>query len=460
MRRRRNRFSVRGVFAGVLVGSVAAAAHLPLGCGTQDETHGPAASSSSATGAGGEGGSVTVTPTVLLPKSSLDPSELGVLVNDQDPQSVAVASHYQTARAIPDEQVFTLSFAPPGDVMDPQDFAALEAQLAAMVPDSIQAYAITWTTPYRVGCMSVTAAFALGFGTQYCNTTGMGCGPTAPVPYYDSSSFAPYTDHAIRPTMAIVGATTADATALIDRGVAADDTFPTGDGYMVRTTDQARSVRWPDFVATLNAWSHPEGLTLSFVDNSSGSGSNTIDNTQNILFYFTGLANVTGIDTNTYRPGAIADHLTSFGGQVPQSGQMSIARWLEAGATGSYGTVVEPCNYPTKFPNTQRLLPHYFRGETLIEAYWKSVRWPGEGMFAGEPLARPWGTQSVDVTDGVITIVTTILEPTRLYQVVSGPTANGPWDTVALGGISIPNHRLATIVVDPATEPFYLLRLE
>jgi xylose isomerase len=27
----------------------------------------------------------------------------------------------------------------------------------------------------------------------------------------------------------------------------------------------------------------------------------------------------------------------------------------------------------------------------LIEAYWKSVAWPGQGLFVGEPLARPWG---------------------------------------------------------------------
>jgi hypothetical protein len=27
----------------------------------------------------------------------------------------------------------------------------------------------------------------------------------------------------------------------------------------------------------------------------------------------------------------------------------------------------------------------------LIEAYWKSVAWPGQGIFIGEPLARPFG---------------------------------------------------------------------
>ena len=76
---------------------------------------------------------------------------------------------------------------------------------------------------------------------------------------------------------------------------------------------------------------------------------------------------------------------------------MSIAKWLEAGATASYGTAFEPCNYPTKFPSPKVMLPHYFRGETVLEAYWKSVHWPGEGVFVGDPLARPWGTK-VDAT--------------------------------------------------------------
>jgi len=69
---------------------------------------------------------------------------------------------------------------------------------------------------------------------------------------------------------------------------------------------------------------------------------------------------------------------------------MSALRWLEAGATGSYGTVVEPCNLVQKFPNPPVVIGHYLQGETLIEAYWKSVLMPGQGIFIGEPLAEPF----------------------------------------------------------------------
>jgi hypothetical protein len=37
------------------------------------------------------------------------------------------------------------------------------------------------------------------------------------------------------------------------------------------------------------------------------------------------------------------------------------------------------------------LFNHYLKGDTLLEAYWKSVAMPGQGLFIGEPLARPYG---------------------------------------------------------------------
>jgi hypothetical protein len=112
-----------------------------------------------------------------------------------------------------------------------------------------------------------------------------------------------------------------------------------------------------------------------------------------VLAYFTGLPVVPGLETLRFLPGAAADHLTSFAGQLTDSPQMSALRWLAAGATASYGTVTEPCAHAQKFPHPGVFLQHYLDGDTLIEAYWKSVAWPGEGVFIGEPLARPFGAR-------------------------------------------------------------------
>ena len=118
--------------------------------------------------------------------------------------------------------------------------------------------------------------------------------------------------------------------------------------------------------------------------------SDTLRHRPDVMLYFTGLVSVDAIDTNTYRPGAIADHLTSAGGQLTGSSQMSSLRWLSAGATGSYGSVVEPCAFVQKFPRPNIVINRYLNGETLLEAYWKSVEWPGQGVFIGEPLAAPF----------------------------------------------------------------------
>src|ERR1019366_6825623 len=71
------------------------------------------------------------------------------------------------------------------------------------------------------------------------------------------------------------------------------------------------------------------------------------------------------------------------------SGQTPAIAFLEAGASGSYGTVVEPCNYTQKFPDAVDTF-YQRRGFSLAEAYYQSVLNPFEGLFVGEPLAAPF----------------------------------------------------------------------
>jgi uncharacterized protein (TIGR03790 family) len=109
-----------------------------------------------------------------------------------------------------------------------------------------------------------------------------------------------------------------------------------------------------------------------------------------VLGYFTGARDVAELPLIHFRAGALADHLTSTGGVLQGGNQMSILSWIGQGATASYGSVSEPCNFLEKFPNLSVLFEHYTHGETALEAYWKSVAMPGQGLFIGEPLARPY----------------------------------------------------------------------
>ena len=311
--------------------------------------------------------------------SILGPQHLALVINDEDPLSRRIAEYYLTRRHIPASNVIHVKFNPGNRVMRPETFRELKAQLDALTPDVVQGYVLTWTAPYRVGCMSITTAFAAGFSEAFCV---QGCKPTQASPYFDSDSQRPYTDHQWRPTIMLAGETFVEVKALIDRGVAADSTHPNGTAYLLSTSNRPRNVR-ARFYQGIDMM-QSDRFKVEILQRDS------LKNRTDVMFYFTGLEHVAGIDSNQYRPGAIADHLTSAGGKLTGSGQMSSLRWLQAGATGSYGSVVEPCAFVQKFPRPNIVIDRYLDGETLLEAYWKSVEWPGQGVFIGEPLAAPF----------------------------------------------------------------------
>ncbi len=333
------------------------------------------------------------------PETGITAAELGVIVNSQDPQSVAVASYYQHARRIPAANVFTVSFTQPdAGILDDTTFDAIKAQVDGDAGANIQAYAVTWTFPYGVasdaGCtMGLSAALTFGFATQWCNLPANQGNLTAPSPYYDSDSTAPFTDLGIRPSMSIAGTTPADAEALIDRGVAADGAHPRGTAYLVETGDPVRSDRNPEYTTLAAGWdAGATGVALDIDDTSSEGDYGELIGQSNVLFYFIGAFNVPELNTNHYLPGAIGDDDTSFEGIPGGIFQTNCLQWLAAGVVGTYGTVVEPGAPTIKMSDVSVLIPRYVSGESLIEAYWKSVKYPGEGLFAGEPLARPfWG---------------------------------------------------------------------
>ena len=121
------------------------------------------------------------------------------------------------------------------------------------------------------------------------------------------------------------------------------------------------------------------------------------------------MKHVKHLESLQFLPGALADHLTSAGGKLTNSNQMSAMRWLEAGATASYGTALEPCNFLQKFPHPGLLAWHYTQGATALEAYSRSVLMPGQGNFIGEPLAAPFRAYRLKWVDKKIRILSPVL---------------------------------------------------
>lgn len=317
-------------------------------------------------------------------------NQLALVINASDPLSETIGDAYIKARKLQPHQVIRVKFEPGRPSLSVGEFLSIYRQVKRQTPDSIQAYALAWAAPWQVGCMSITSAFAFGKVRSICPNT---CRTTPLSPYYAKGEVRrPWSTLGVRPSMLLAATNPTEARALIQRGVAADGTAPPGTAYLLNSSDQARNRRAETYAAILRT-SAP-GFAVRVLQGDALRG------VRDVMLYITGLVTVPDLESNHFRPGAIGDHLTSFGGVLTGpsgrssdggNGQMSALRWLEAGATGSYGTVVEPCNHRGKFPDPGLLLSYYRRGDTLIESYWRSVAMPEQGVFIGEPLARPWG---------------------------------------------------------------------
>jgi uncharacterized protein (TIGR03790 family) len=311
---------------------------------------------------------------------ALDHTQIAIIINIADPLSVRIGEYYAAQRRISFQNIIRVEFPPGKTTLTRQEFEEVKAKVDERTLPYVQAYALTWAAPYSVECMSITTAFAFGFDPAFCAD---GCKPTKPSRYFNSNSTLPFTQLKMRPAMSIAATSFEHAKELIDRGVQADGSLPVGTAYLLSTSDRERNVRSATYPTVENLIrGRVYGRTMR---------QDSVKYATDVLFYFTGLAKVDGLETLHFLPGAIADHLTSSGGALTSdTGQMSALRWLEAGATASYGAVAEPCNFPQKFPNPAIAVGRYLQGETVIEAYWKSVAMPGQGIFIGEPLAAPF----------------------------------------------------------------------
>jgi len=326
---------------------------------------------------------------IVVPRITgrLSSKDIGLVINTADPYSVEVGEFYIQARKLAPEQVLRVEL-PVKTTLSPEEFEALKTAIDTHFGAETQALALAWTAPYAVSCNAITGALALGYEPALCGDATASCAPSKLSPYFNARSSRPYAELHLRPSMLLAAKDVAAAKALIERGVKSDHSLglrgaPPSNAYFVATSDRARSARAPLFP--------PPGAMR-------GSGivihvekTQALDGVDHVLLYETGATHVDKLDTIGWVPGALADHLTSFGGRLDgKTGQMSAMEWINAGATASYGTVSEPCSHPQKFPHPQVLLLNYAQGATAIEAYWKSVAWPLQGVFIGEPLAAPF----------------------------------------------------------------------
>ncbi len=376
-------------------------------------------------------------PNAETSPSRLQPSQLAIVANRQDPYSVGsngnvvctingvaikddgVAGYYSLRHKVPCANISVVSIAVSPFISQAAFNASIVPTLQAFSP-SLQAIALAWVEPSYVTFvtgsfkpMSISAAVANGglIAGQACyvgdSFNFLAQGPINP--YFNTTSQAPFTDFNIRPTMMIVGETCASCTptnnyssawvadfptakTVIDAAISASDTDPAGGNIdWALTADLVRS-ETAVMVSPLEL-----GNGISPYANAQILGSRSAPysldvSSKNILLYANGAPHW-NYSSPSFLPGAgIGYAVTSTSGSLPNDGnQTTAASWLSQGAVGAYGNAVEPCElHVYKNPDPALFVPLYAQGQTLIEALWKSVRLPWDGNFIGDPLASPF----------------------------------------------------------------------
>jgi uncharacterized protein (TIGR03790 family) len=173
--------------------------------------------------------------------AGLSAMDVAVVVNEEDPQSLEIGRFYLQTRGIPASQLIRVRFRPGSPNLDPRLFRRLREEILRQTPAHVQAYAVAWTAPWRVGCQSITSALSLGVDPRWC---AQGCRLSHPSPYYGRGGVRrPWDELGIRPSMLLAGVDAHQVRQLIRRGKAADGTAPPGTAYLLSTSDATRNVR-------------------------------------------------------------------------------------------------------------------------------------------------------------------------------------------------------------------------
>jgi len=349
-----------------------------------------------------------------------------VVVNQASTNSLQLGNDYCEQRGVPPQNVLRLTNWTGGSInWSPAEFQNdLQQPLLALVAsrgltNQAQFVLLSMDIPYRVtdgvNENSTTAALFYGFKTNGEPVEGI---PSCSLPDNTSNSYAyselPF-DRAAPNTactnsflaMMLTDVDLAHAETTLARALAAEGSGPTQAVYLAKTTDEARSSR---FVLFDNAVFENRVVGDYAVQRISG---DSMDFTN--LFGLQAGLDIYSLNANTFVPGALGDSLTSFAGYIlDPTAQTTALAFLEAGASGSYGTIVEPCSYTQKFPDPVDYF-YQTRGFSLAEAYYQSVLNPFQGIFVGEPLAAPFarpGTAAwLALTDGAVLSHEVVLTP-------------------------------------------------
>ena len=322
-----------------------------------------------------------------------------VVVNQASSNSCSLGNYYCQQRQVPPQNVLSINWPGGNTLWTSNDFQTI---LVVPLLNMLATQQLTNQIDYVVLSMDIPFQTSVG-PTNNSTTTALFYGPRVGNPSDTNSYFASEAVFRQAPPVGapgysflatmITGDSLAQAEQLVDQGVASDGTFPQPPVVLAKSSDPIRNIRYALFD---NAIFNVNILGVSSILRTN---SDLVTWPGGCLGYQTGLAQFS-VPPGMFVPGAIADSLTSFGGIIFGSNdQTNLLAFINGGATGSYGTVMEPYQDTQKFPNPQVYF-YQARGFSLAESYYQSVNRPYLGLMVAEPLAAPfaqpdygqWGT--------------------------------------------------------------------
>ena len=327
-----------------------------------------------------------------------------VVVNQNSTNSVQLGNYYCERRGVPPQNLLRINWTGGNVEWTTSDFTNLLFNpLITMLSsrgltNQVDYVVLSMDFPYQVtaadGINSTTAALFYGFKTDDCSNNCPGGYPGCNLPAASSNAYVG-SEGIFRQTPPIAAGSNswlvtmltssnlAQAQAIIDRGVASDGVFPTQTVWLDKSSDVFRNIRYLEFDNTIFDARVAGGFSIARTNLTTPYG------LTNLAGYQTGYQQFY-ILSNAFVPGAMADSLTSYGGVLYENyGQTILLAFMNAGASGSYGTVTEPCAYLQKFPSPQDYF-YQARGFSLAECYYMSLANPYQGLIVGEPLAAPF----------------------------------------------------------------------
>ncbi|MCU0725413.1 MAG: tetratricopeptide repeat protein [Planctomycetes bacterium] len=250
------------------------------------------------------------------------------------------------------------------------------------------------------------------------------------------------------------GNTLDEVLAYLRAAASADGTKPDGTVYLCRNQDvrsQSREGFFPHLIEAMGKL----GRKVEVLEKGKDGQTGVLPvGKPDVLGAVVGIAGFDfGRSGSRILPGAILEHLTSFGAVMAPSGQTKFSEFLRYGAAGASGTVMEPLSIHFKFPNPM-LHAHYAEGCSLAEAFYQNVGGPFQLMIAGDGLARPFATfPKVDVEApvspwrGEVKIAARAPEGDTELWVDGRPAASGPEMTLDTTTLDDGWHEIRVVAV-------------